>query len=203
MLAGGAGRRFGRPKAALRLSAAGSEAAGPTLVGWAAAKLASLSPVDEVLVAAGNTEEPAVPGEVAETVLDGPGSGPAAGVLGAALARPGRTLLVLACDLPLVPVKLLAALASSSADLAAAAGDIADPWTMNLTCALWTPAALELLGARVEGGDFRLYPLTRDSRLRVDAIDAGDFGEPDQVLLNVNTADDWNEAGRLLEVWRR
>jgi molybdopterin-guanine dinucleotide biosynthesis protein A len=150
-------------------------------------------------VAAGRAEvEPAaaiqdVP--VAATA-DGPGAGPAAGLLGVARARPGQDLLVLACDLPLVPVELLVALASSRADVAAAASDPADRWTMNPTCALWKPRALESLERRVAAGDFRLYPTLQDPCLRVRAIDAGSFGDPKRVLLNVNTADDWDSACR-------
>ena len=198
MLAGGAGRRFGRPKADLRLPGGADEAAGPTLVEWAATKLASLRPVDEVLVAAGNTEVRAVRGEAAEAVLDGPGSGPAAGVLGAAVARPGWPLLVLACDLPLVPVDLLAALAASEADLAAAQEKPDDPRSLNPTCALWTPPALEQLAARVERGDLRLYPLLYGSDLVVQPVDASRFGDPDRLLLNVNTVQDWSTVRDLL-----
>ena len=132
-------------------------------------------------------------------VGDGPGSGPAAGLLGAAVSRPGRELLVLACDLPLAPVALLAALAASRTDLAAAASDPADPWSMNPTCALWKPRALKSLEHRVAGGDFRLYPTLQNPSLRIQSIDAGRFGDPGHVLLNVNTADDWDRARRLFE----
>ncbi len=67
---------------------------------------------------------------------------------------------------------------------------------MNPTCALWKPRALELLERRVAAGDFRLYPTLQDSCLQVRAIDAGSFGDPKRVLLNVNTADDWDSARR-------
>ncbi len=203
VLAGGAGRRLGRGKAGLRLPGRPREEPGQTLVEWAASRLAAVNGVEEVLVAAGNafigsistgTDVPV------SATTDGPGSGPAAGVLGAARAQPERTLLVLACDLPLVPVELLDALAASRADLAAAAEDIADPWTMNLTCALWTPPALKVLARRVARGDFRLYPMTRCSLLTVEPVDAGQFGEPGHVLLNVNTADDWERARRLFDL---
>ena len=200
VLAGGAGSRLGQNKADLRLPGRRGDDAGPTLVEWALARLSAVSGVEEVLVAAGEAAlgTLSVPQELqASIIADGVGSGPAAGVLGAARSRPNRELLVLACDLPLVPVELLAALAGSSADLAAAASDPADPWSMNPTCALWRPAALKLLGRRVAEGDFRLYPTLQDSCLRVQAIDAGRFGDPKQVLLNVNTADDWARARRL------
>ena len=200
VLAGGAGSRLGQSKAGLRLPGRRGDDAGPTLVEWAVDRLAAVKGVERVLVAAGHAGIGSIPAGTdvpVEATPDGPGSGPAAGVLGAARSRPDRELLVLACDLPLVPVELLAALAGSRADLAAAASDPADPWSMNPTCALWKPAALKLLERRVAKGDFRLYPTLQDSDLRVQAIDAGRFGDPKQVLLNVNTAEDWARARRL------
>ncbi len=210
VLAGGAGSRLGQSKPGLRLPGRRPEEPGPTLVEWAVSRLAAVAAVEEVLVAAGDTDSRVDSGGCGRdarvprgrrvpvsVVGDGPGSGPAAGVLGAARSRPKCRLLVLACDLPLVPVDLLAALATSGAELAPATTDPADPRFMNPTCALWTPRPLELLEERVGRGDFRLYPLTRCSLLTVEPIDAGRFGQPDRVLLNVNTADDWDRAQRL------
>lgn len=202
VLAGGAGSRLGRSKASLRLPGGPAGESGSTLVEWAADRLAAASQIDEILVAGGGAAiEPLARVRTASVtaVADGPGSGPAAGVLGAARARPGSSLLVLACDLPLAPVGLLSAVASSGADLAAAAGDVSDRWTMNLTCALWTPPALSVLATRVAGGDFRLYPLTGCSRLSIEPVATARFGHPGDVLLNVNTADDWDRARRLFE----
>lgn len=203
VLAGGAGSRLGRSKAGLRLPVGPAGASGPTLVEWAADRLAATPRIDEILVAAGSAAigPPANVHTASLTAVeDGPGSGPAGGILGAARARSGSSLLVLACDLPLAPVGLLSALASSGADLAAAAGDVSDRWTMNLTCALWTPPALSVLATRVAAGDFRLYPLTGCSRLSIEPVAAARFGNPDDVLLNVNTADDWDRARRLFDL---
>ena len=201
VLAGGEGRRLGRNKAVLRLPGSKAGESGPTLVDWAVTRLAAVAAVEEIVVAAGNsgTEvDPVDRGLRVSVAPDGPGSGPAAGVLGAARARSDRNLLVLACDLPLVPVDLLSDLAASGADLAPAATDPGDPRSMNPTCALWTPPALERLAARVKEGDNRLYPLTRCAGLRVEPVDAGRFGDPGDVLLNVNTAADWERARRLV-----
>ena len=203
VLAGGAGSRLGRGKAGLRLPSRRPGEAEETLVEWAVARLAAVNGVEEILVAAGNADIGSTPSGSdlpVSLVADGPGSGPAAGVLGAARVRSGRGLLVLACDLPLVPVDLLAALADSRADLASAASNPADPWSMNPTCALWKPPALRSLERRVVTGDFRLYPTLQNSGLRVEATDAGRFGEPDEVLLNVNTAADWDLACRALSL---
>lgn len=202
VLAGGKGSRLGRSKAGLRLPGLEPDSAGPTLVEWAVTRLAAVAAVEEIVVAAGDSAAEAGPvdGRLrVSSTPDGPGAGPAAGVLGAARARPGHRLLALACDLPLVPVDLLSHLAASAADLAPAATDPADPRSMNPTCALWTPPALEGLAARVEEGDNRLYPLTRCAGLRVEPVDAGRFGDPQDVLLNVNTAADWKRALKLIE----
>ncbi len=202
VLAGGRGNRLGGNKAVLRLPGSRSGAPGPTLVERAVGRLAAVAAVEEIVVAAGDFGAEAGPvdrGLPVSAAPDGPGSGPAAGVLGAARFRPGHGLLVLACDLPLAPVDLLAELAASGADLAAATTDPGDPRSMNPTCALWTPPALERLAARVERGDYRLYPLTRCTGLRVEPVDASRFGDPEEVLLNVNTAADWERACRLAE----
>ncbi len=212
VLAGGAGSRLGQSKAGLRLPGQRPGEPGPTLVEWAVIRLTEVAAVEEVVVAAGDADSRVDSGGCGRdarvprgrkapvsVVGDGPGSGPAAGVLGAARSRPKCRLLVLACDLPLAPVALLGAVAASKAELAPATTDPADPRSMNATCALWTPAALALLEARVKRGDFRLYPLTRCSRLKIEPIGAARFGEPDRVLLNVNTADDWDRARRLFD----
>ena len=202
VLAGGEGRRLGGNKAVLRLSGSRSGGPGPTLVDWAVTRLAAVAAVEEIVVAAGDfgTEVgPVDRGLRVSLTPDGPGSGPAAGVLGAARSRPGHRLLVLACDLPLVPVGLLSSLAAADAELAPAATDPGDPRSMNPTCALWTPPALARLAARIEGGDNRLYPLTRCAELRVEPVAAGRYGDPEDILLNVNTIADWERARRLIE----
>ncbi len=208
VLAGGEGRRLGGNKAVLRLPRSRSGVPGLTLVDWTVARLAAVAGVEEILVAAGDFGAEVGPvdqGLPVSTAPDGPGAGPAAGVLGAGRSRPGHRLLVLACDLPLVPVALLDDLAASDAELAPATTDPGDPRCMNPTCALWAAPALERLAARIEDGDNRLYPLTRCAGLRVEPVDAGRFGDPEDVLLNVNTAADWERARRLVEresVWR-
>lgn len=203
VLAGGQGTRLGRRKAMLRLPGVEPGSAEPTLTDWAVARLAAVDKVGEVVIATGRADIQAkstVCSVPVSVVTDGPGFGPAAGVLGAAQARPGKSLLVLACDLPLAPVELLAALAGSRAELAAATTKPQDPRSMNPTCALWTPAALRGLATHVDQGDYRLYTLTRTARLRVEPVDAGRYGVPEEVLLNVNTAREWE---RMEETWRR
>lgn len=151
VLAGGQSRRMGCDKAMLLLQ-------GETLVARAARTLRTV--VLEVAVAdAGRGYLPDLP-----SVLDGPGAGPAAGILGAAQAYPERPLLVLGCDLPRVTAQLLALLLSErSADLVLPeSGSGAEP-----LCALYGPRALAELRRRVDRGHYALHALAECSDLNI------------------------------------
>jgi molybdopterin-guanine dinucleotide biosynthesis protein A len=177
VLAGGASSRMGRDKALLATR-------GLILPALAARRLAMVCA--EVAVADGGRGVlPGLP-----SLPDGPGRGPAAGILGAAAAYPGRLLLVLACDLPRVPVPLLAELAGSERF------DWAVPrWSGGVEplCALYGPAALAALGRRVERGRFSLHSLLKEelaARL-LEGEELARFGEPGEIFLNLNTPEDW------------
>jgi molybdopterin-guanine dinucleotide biosynthesis protein A len=156
---------------------------GETLAAHAARRLAAVC-AEVVLADRGRCT---VPGLL--SVPDGPGSGPAAGLLGAARRFPGRTLLTLACDLPSVPVPLLALLAAGEADW------VVPRWSGGLEplCALWGPEALALLAEQVAAGLYALHPLAGDERLAVrflegDALAA--CGTPEEMFWNVNRPED-------------
>jgi molybdopterin-guanine dinucleotide biosynthesis protein A len=177
VLAGGASRRMGRDKALLAVG-------GASLPARAAERLAAVCA--EVAVADRGRgllgHLPSLP--------DGPGHGPAAGILGAAAAYPGRPLLVLACDLPGVPAALLAALAG------AAEHDLALPrWRRGVEplCAFYGPAALAVLGENVGRGLHAPHRLAADRRLAVRFLE-GDllarFGPPEELFLNLNTPEE-------------
>jgi molybdopterin-guanine dinucleotide biosynthesis protein A len=180
VLAGGASLRMGRDKALLVLPPSAE-----TLAAAAARRLAAVCA--EVLIA--DRGRAAVPG--LPSLPDGPGRGPAAGLLGAAAARPGRPLLVLACDLPAVPVALLASLAEIARD-----ADLALPrWSGGLEplCAVWGPAALARLAERVERGLYALHPLAAEEGLTVRFLEGElleSFGPATELFRNVNTPND-------------
>jgi molybdopterin-guanine dinucleotide biosynthesis protein A len=185
VLAGGSSRRMGRDKARLEIP-------GGSLPAMAAERLAAVCA--EVAVAdRGRGVLPGFP-----SLPDGPGRGPAAGILGAASAYPARPLLVLACDLPRVPAALLAELARSEGC------DWKVPrWGGGVEplCALYGPIALELLAARVGRGLLAPHGLTTEPSLAVRYLE-GDrlarFGPPEEVFFNLNTLEDLERLRRML-----
>ena len=165
---------MGRDKALLEIE-------GETLLARAVRRLAEVC--DEVLIAdAGRGLDPG-------SIPDGPGRGPAAGVLGALRARPGRSLLVLAVDLPFVPEPLLEELACSGADLAIPS------WSGGVEplCALYGPAALALLAKRVGQGRLDLWSLPEEPGISVRRLgeeELARFGDPTRMFLNLNRPED-------------
>jgi molybdopterin-guanine dinucleotide biosynthesis protein A len=192
VLAGGGSRRMGRDKAELAVG-------GSTLTARAAHRL--LRVCTRVAIAdRGRGLMPDLP-----NLADGPGAGPAAGILGAALAWPGHPLLVLACDLPRVSEALLQELARRLP--AAGDGDAGDAdwvvprWERGLEplCALYLPAALAALAAAVARGVAAPHRLAEATGLKVRYLEGERlrrFGPPADLFLNLNTARD-------LERWQR
>lgn len=195
VLAGGASRRMGRDKAALAVD-------GETLGARAARRL--LGVCKRVAVADGGRG--LVPG--LPSLRDASGPGPAAGILGAALAWPGHPLLVLACDLPQVSEALLRELARRLPSVQEGeTGDAGDPdwvvprWERGLEplCALYRPAALAVLAAAVERGIAAPHRLAEAAGLRIRFLEGErlrQFGQPADLFLNLNTERD-------LEQWLR
>lgn len=180
VVAGGRSSRMGVDKALVAVG-------GTTLAERAARCLASVC--REVLVA--DRGRSTVAGF--ESVEDGAGDGPAAGLLGAARAAPGRALLVLGCDLPAVSPKLLAGLA----DLAATTGaDLAlprSPRGLEPLVGYYGPRALASLERQVNGGRYALRHLLDDPGLAVALLEGEElaaFGHPEELFTNLNTPED-------------
>ena len=176
VLAGGGSRRFGRDKGSLEIE-------GRSLVERSCTVLATVS--SEVAVAGRGRYD--IPGVL--MIDDGPGGGPAAGILGAATAFPERSLLVLACDLPAVTEPLLSRLLDDR-DL---------DWLLprhtggvEPLCARYDPAALAALERQVATGDYALHHLLQ-ADLRIGYLEGealAGLGRPEQMFLNVNTPAD-------------
>lgn len=182
ILAGGLGSRMGSAKA-------GVDLLGRPLLSYpvAAAVAAGLK---AFVVAKRDTLLPDVDYEVlreAEGAVH-----PLAGIV-TALEHAGEPLVILACDVPLVPPGLLAELAERAAPLVVPS----DPRPQPLV-ARWDPALLDRLRPALTTG----APLARVvADLGAEAI-AGDelrrFGDPRRMFLNVNDRASLAEAAKLL-----
>ncbi|MEM8998576.1 MAG: molybdenum cofactor guanylyltransferase [Acidobacteriota bacterium] len=184
-LAGGASRRMGRDKATLPLP---DSARGHDLLSWSIERLRAVCP--EVVIADGGRGLGVDLG--VKSIEDGPGRGPAAGILGAHRAFPRRALLVLACDLPLVSEEMLRELAAADpgpAWVVPARGGRLEP-----LCALYRPPALVRLEARVSGRRFDLQGLGEALGADVRVLDANaweDAADAASPFLNVNRPEDF------------
>ncbi len=185
VLAGGRSRRMGHDKAAIVVD-------GETLVERAGRILAGAC--SECVVADGASDShPGI-----ESVPDGPGHGPAAGILGAARAHPGKSLLVLACDLPAVPTGLLTEITQLTGDW------VVPRWQGRVEplCALYRPAALAAIEHRALEGEFALHALDQTNLslcyLEGDALDR--HGDPIEMFANLNRPEDLRRFLRSLGV---
>jgi len=182
IMAGGRSRRMGRPKAGLEL-------AGRPLIGYpiAAAREAGLEPF---VVAKPDSELPALDCEVLAEPVEP--IHPLTGIV-AALEHAGAPLVVIACDLPLLPAALLAELAGREGELVVPAGPRPQP-----LAARWEPA---LLG-RLRAGLAIDQPLTGlAAELGADAIAVTElrrFGDPGEMFANVNEPGDLARIEALL-----
>ncbi len=170
ILAGGGGRRMGGPKA-------GVELAGRPLIAHpiAAVRLAGLAPF---VVAKPATPLP----ELRCPLVTEPAEPqhPLAGVV-AALEHAEAPIVVLACDLPLLPAELIAELANRRARFAMPAEPAPQPLV-----ARYTPGLLPLLREGLAGG----RPLREvAAAIGGDALRAAElrgFGDPERMFANVN-----------------
>jgi molybdenum cofactor guanylyltransferase len=184
VLAGGAGRRIGGDKCTVEL-------AGRPLVLY---PIAVLRQVCEhvVVVAKRETALPPLTGEAEVWIEPDEPLHPLTGVVHALRTASARKLLVLACDMPLVPEALLRALLKGAAGAGAVArsGGIAEP-----LCACYTRQALPVLA------NFEPSARAADvvDRLGVSYVE---WDDPDAVL-SVNAPEDVIRAQALLEISRR
>lgn len=127
-----------------------------------------------------------------------PGQGPLAGLAAALSRHPGAPLLLLACDMPFVSAGLLRGVvdAVAGADWAAPiAGGRIHP-----LCAAYGPAVLGPARAFLQAGRRDMQALLADPELRGHVVPPmPEWGDPDVLLLNVNTPADLVRARGLTE----
>jgi molybdopterin-guanine dinucleotide biosynthesis protein A len=185
ILTGGASRRMGRPKAWLEIG-------GRSLL--ARVRAACLEAGFRVEFQGDLPGVPeAFPGDPVHADPR-PGEGPLAS-LASALGRSGP-LLLLACDLPFLSPPLLRDLAAelAGADWAApAAGEQAHP-----LCAAYGPAVLAPARELLRAGRRDMHSLLAHPGLRGRLLAPRPaWGDPERLLLNVNTPEDLERARRL------
>jgi molybdopterin-guanine dinucleotide biosynthesis protein A len=135
------------------------------------------------------------------------GCGPLGGLHAALRAARSQVVIVVACDMPYVSAPFLAYLASLAGEPAERreAGERSGPAERREAyesiavvpqtergyhplCAAYTRSAIEPIERRLAAGRFKMTDLLADVRLRVvTAHDIGRFGDPHQLLANVNT----------------
>jgi molybdenum cofactor guanylyltransferase len=184
VLAGGASRRMGTPKATLELG-------GRPLLEYplAAVQGAGLEPA--VVAKPGSPLPPlAVPrwDEPAEPIH------PLTGIVAALTAARGRPVLAVACDMPFVTAELLADLAARAAPLVVPEVD----GRLHPLLARWDPSLLPALRDALE----REAPLhvvaTELDAQRLAAAELRRFGSPERLLFNVNDPGDLERAAAML-----
>jgi molybdopterin-guanine dinucleotide biosynthesis protein A len=184
VLAGGASRRMGTPKATLELG-------GRPLLEYplAAVQGAGLEPA--VVAKRHSTLPPlAVPrwDEPAEPTH------PLTGIVAALAAARGRPVLAVACDMPFVTAELVADLAAHTAPLVVPEAD----GRLHPLLARWDPALLPTLRDAL-AREAPLHELAEElAATRIVEAELRRFGEPARLLFNVNDPGDLERAAAML-----
>jgi molybdopterin-guanine dinucleotide biosynthesis protein A len=123
-------------------------------------------------------------------------SGPLGGLHAALAEALGTALVVVACDMPNISAPFLSHLLTLTCE-----ADVVVPKTAggyHPMCAAYTRACLEPVTRRLADGRLKMTGLFEDVRVRiVTAQEIGAFGDPDQLLANVNTPDEYLELESL------
>lgn len=180
ILAGGRATRFGgRDKSALVVE-------GRTILDRQLSELSQIA--DEILLVGGTIPPGPNPGvkPIADLM---PGCGPLGGLHAALVAARGTPVIVVACDMPYVSAPFLAYLAQLTGEPGECVAIV--PQTergYHPLCAAYTRAAIEPIERRLAAGRLTMTDLLADVRLRVVAAgEIARFGDPHQLLANVNT----------------
>ena len=181
VLAGGASRRMGRPKAALPYGAS-------TLLEFQTKRLAEI--FDDVLVVA--KEPPPGPLGPARLVRDAHEGHAAIFGLARALEEARDRVFVLAVDLPAVAPALVRAIAEESERREALAVLPRADGRLQPLAGVWRRAALPAARRRIEGGALSLHGLAEE--VGADVLDEGWWRKIDPsgaAFANLNTLGDW------------
>lgn len=189
ILAGGLARRLGGiDKAALRLGDA-------RIVDRQLARLREVA--DPIFVVAARQGPSPAPG--VEVIADlVPGAGPLGGIYTAIAASPRPRTLVVAGDLPFLPLPLLRLLARPSD------ADVVVPRSARgyePLCATWSTAAAEVVRRRIERGALKASLVMEELRVEEIGPELLETCDPHGLLfVNVNTPHDYERARELIRM---
>ena len=189
VLAGGASRRMGEPKALVEL-------AGRPLIAHAVAAVADAG-LEPVVVAKPDSPVP----DLGVTILDEPAEPqhPLCGIVAALRYADTRPVVVIGCDMPLVPPALLGTLARLADPVATVAID----GEVEPLLARYEPAVEPALMASLRAGT-ALRPAIEALHPRlISESDLSAYGDPNRIALNVNSPEDLELARSLLRPERR
>ena len=182
VLAGGAASRYGGlPKGLERVG-------GKRIIDRVVAALAGATD-DLLLVANDSTAAEWLPGvRLASDVLTGEGS---LGGIHAALVHANGPALIVAWDMPFVPVDLLVRLRELGDDADVVLPESDSRRGVEPLCAWYGPRCVPAIERAIASGDRRVigfFDAVRVARLPRDEVAA--FGDPDWMFMNVNSPDD-------------
>jgi molybdopterin-guanine dinucleotide biosynthesis protein A len=184
LLAGGAASRMGGQAKGL-LTVGGTRIADRVATALRAAS-------DRVVVSLRPEISNPLPGVPA--VLDrAPGLGPLGGIH-AVLTEGETDVLVVAWDMPLVPMAMLRELrhVGELHEPDVVAPRCGSPWGFEPLCAWYNARALAAIAKGFAAGEFRAGALK--DRAEVMTVDVSSWGDPDELFLSVNTPDDLARA---------
>ncbi|HEX8391278.1 MAG TPA: molybdopterin-guanine dinucleotide biosynthesis protein B [Longimicrobium sp.] len=189
LLAGGASRRFGTPKAFARVG-------GRTLAERARDTLGAVLSEIVVLANEGGYDGLRLPVHADDAAGLGPVGGLATALrLAAEAGRAG--VIVVGCDMPFIPPALVRALAERARadDVDAVVPESTGRRGMEPLCAWYSVRARALVDAMIRAGDLALHHLPE--RIRTARIPLGEvraMGDPARIFFNVNTVDNLQRA---------
>jgi molybdopterin-guanine dinucleotide biosynthesis protein MobB len=175
LLAGGRSTRMGEDKAFAPFN-------GKTLIEWMRDRLAPLFP--HVFLV---TRDPSRFQDLGLAVVNDalPDTGSAVGVYSAVLAAPTERVICLACDMPFVTPRFLRQLAERSEGF-----DVFVPRHgeyMQPLCAVYSKRTLEAYREFIASGARRIFDIYPDLNTGYLEMDGGQYGDPDELFMNVNT----------------
>ena len=184
VLAGGASRRMGEPKALVEL-------AGRPLIAHAVTAVADAG-LDPIVVAKPDSRIP----DLGVPVLDEPQEPrhPLCGIVAALRYAETRPVVVIGCDMPLVPPALLGTLGRLADPVAVANID----GELEPLLARYEPAVEPALMASLRAGTALREAIAALHPRLINEADLSAYGDPHRIALNVNSPEDLELARSLV-----